>query len=203
MVSKTTLTCDKCKEDIAYIPGTYKLGCKIICIKCGDKPGRKRKKRSTIQTAASNFSRVKKGIRKDVHPAYSFRSAWEANIARVFELIEATWEFEEQEFFFDDYNTKPRKYIMDFEIKKVTKAKQKAFGTNFAAGYYEVKGWMNPQSRNKMRRFKKNYPEAAAKTIMIISKDKLAAKFCEKNGFRYMFYHDLEKIFEPLIPTWE
>ncbi|RLD51554.1 MAG: hypothetical protein DRI97_15545 [Bacteroidetes bacterium] len=204
MVNQTSITCSKCKEKIAYIPGVYAMSCQIICVKCGDKPSRRKKtKQSNIATAASNYARVRGGIRKDIHPTYFFRSPWEANVARVFELIEATWEFEGTEFLFKDYNTSPYKYIMDFEVTKALKSKQKDYPIKFEKAYYEVKGWMDPKSRNKMRRYKKNYPQQAANTIMIINRDKLAVKFCEKSGFRYMFYHDVEKIFKPLIPNWE
>ena len=211
MVEQSIVACSKCGTDLFYISSKYKMSTKVVCMACGAKKGkRKRRKKTSIQSAASNYSRCRRGIRKDVHDTYCFRSASEANIARMFIYLGFDWTFEEDLFTFDrwdsstgkGYKTPPYGYLMDFRVKKAPKRLQKKLGLDLPVGLYEMKGYMTAKNRNKMRRFKKNYPDAAAKTIMILSSKK-DVEFCEKVGYTYVMYQDLAKTFKEVIPTWE
>ena len=173
------------------------MSCPIICVKCHRK---KPKTKALPRTAAANFARTRKGVREDIHPKYCFRSATEANFARILEYHKCKWTFEERSFVFSGYKTKPFVYIMDFAVEK---SKNKPDW--LVPGFYEIKGYMTADSRTKLRRLKKNYPEEAAKTIVVIYNKykKKDIEFCEKYGFKHLFYDELTKEYEGLIPTWE
>ena len=91
------------------------------------------------------------------------------------------------------------------EILGPAKKKKKSFPKGLMSGFYEIKGYMRGEDRNKLRRLKKNYPEDAEKTCVVIYSKykKKDIEFCKKTGYRYMFYDELRDIYEPLIPTWE
>lgn len=186
--------CPVCKTRLFYIPEGYVMGCKIICTHCKD--GTTQKK--TPQTAAGRYARAKKGIRKDVHPTYFFRSKTEANVARILNHIGSTWEFEQIKFKFSTYKTKPWSYLMDFEIKESN-------DPVLTPGLYEVKGFFNGASRNKLRRLKKEYPADAERTTVILysSRNKKDILFCEKHGYRCLFYDELKAKYHLSIPEWE
>jgi hypothetical protein len=201
MVGSRIVCCNVCGKELFYLGDGYKMAMKIVCVKCGDKKSTKVKRGSkTIKTAAANFAKTKKGVRKDVHPTYSFKSATEANFARILKHLGVPWAYEERAFTFDGYKTKPHVYIMDFEIRG-----RKELPDGLEQGWVEIKGWMNPRSRNKLRRYKKCWPEDAAKTTIVIynkyRKDDI--KFCEKLGYKYLFYDELTKKYQPLIKGWE
>lgn len=211
MVAKSIVACDVCGTDLFYMASSYKMSTKVTCIACGSKKGkRKRRRKTSVQSAASNYTRCRRGVRKDIHPTYCFRSASEANCARVFEYLGFEWTYELDEFMFDrwdsstgkGYKTPPYKYIMDFRVKKAPKKAQKKYSLDLPVGYYEMKGYFDAKTRNKMRRYKKNHPDAFTKTIIILGTKK-DIEFCEKTGYKYIMYQDLVKLFEGVIPTWE
>lgn len=202
MVGSRIVCCSICGRELFYLSDGYKMATKIICVECGDKkvaanvkPGSK-----TIKTAAGNFARTKKGIRKDIHPTYNFKSATEANFARILKHLGIPWAYEERAFTFEGYKTKPHVYIMDFEIRG-----RKKLPDGLEQGWIEVKGYMDARSRNKLRRFKKQYPEDAAKTTIVIYNKykKKDIEFCEKQGFKYLFYDELTKKYADKIKGWE
>lgn len=194
-MANRVVKCSKCKKGIFYLPDGYKMDLKVICVVCHK--GNKTKK--TRQTAAASYAKMKKGVRPDVHDTYNFRSATEANFARILEKLRIKWKYEERAFMFDKfgYKTKPFVYVMDFELLSGTK--------EFPAGYYEIKGYMTPQSRQKLRRLKKCYPEDFARTTVVIYNKykKKDIEFCEKLGYKYMLFDELTDKFSPEIPTWE
>ena len=201
MVGSQIVCCNECGDELFYLGDGYKMSMKVTCIGCGDKKATRPKRGAkTIKTAAANFARTKKGIRKDIHPTYSFKSATEANVARIFKHLSMKWKYEERAFTFEGYKTRPHVYIMDFEI-----IGKKKLPDGFEYGWIEVKGYMDARSRNKLRRYKKCWPEDAAKTTVIIytKYKKKDIEFCEKLGYRYLFYDVLTKKYAPLIDTWE
>jgi hypothetical protein len=201
MVGSRIVCCSVCGKELFYLGDGYKMAMKIICVDCGDRKAMKSRRGSkTIKTAAANFARTKKGIRKDIHDTYSFKSATEANVARIFKYLGIKWKYEERAFTFDGYKTKPHVYIMDFEL-----IGRKKLPDGLEYGWIEVKGYMDARSRNKLRRFKKCWPEDAAKTTVIIytKYKKKDIEFCEKLGYKYLFYDELTKKYSPLIDTWE
>jgi hypothetical protein len=192
MGRKKKIKCKSCSKPLFYLPSNYDMGVPIECIECAD--GKKPKK--NIRTASSMFARTRKGKREDLGDDV-FRSATEANFARVLTKLGIKYKFEQRTFFFHDYKNKPHQYTPDFEIPKGTKG--------FKPGWYEIKGWFRKEDRNKRRRFKKNYPDEAAKFTVVVyrSSEKKNIEFCKQQGFNVMFYDKLTKEHAATIPTWE
>lgn len=190
-----SIRCKKCKKIIFYIPEEYDMNVKVLCTNCHDKIPAVRT--SSKETLVQKFSRIKKGIREDVHPTYSFRSPTEANFARILNLLGCEWTYEERVFTFEGYNLKPHLYVMDFVITKGCE--------RFRHKFYEIKGYMTSSSKQKLRRLKKQYPEEFKETsVVIYSKyNKKDIEFCNKLGYNYMFYDELSKEFKGQIPLWE
>jgi hypothetical protein len=195
MVGNSIVKCKKCGKELFYLPNVYSMMVKVLCVDCGrNKPIRT--KQRTV--AANNFVRAKKGPRPDIHPTYSFKSRTEANFARILVHLRVEWKYEERAFTFDNfgYKTKPFIYIIDFETPN------KDF---HGCQWIEVKGYMDAKSRNKLRRLKKCYPQDAANTLVVIYSDhnKKDIEFCDKLGYKYIFYNQLTDKYAASIPTWE
>lgn len=193
------VACRKCKRKLFYLPAGYDIGVKVLCTKCHD--GDTKKKEKTPKTGLqASYAKMKKGVRKDIHPTYSFKSATEANFARVLNYLGLQWKYEERAFSFAEYKTRPHVYIMDFEIVGSTDP-----GGSLPLGFYEVKGYMTGSARQKFRRLKKNYPEEASRTTCVIyNKYKKAdIEFCKSLGFNYLFYSDFVEKYSEIIPGWE
>jgi len=195
--------CKTCKKPVIYIPIDYEMNIPIECVPCGT--GKKKAKPKATLTA--NYARTRKGVRPDIHPTYCFKSATEANVARIFEYLGLKWKYEERAFtymsIYDNpkgYKTKPWVYVMDYEIFQADNG-----NSLFPPGFYEVKGYMDPMSRKKLLRLKLNYPEEFSRTTVILYNKykKKDIEFCKKLGYRYLFYDELSKEFEGRIPTWE
>jgi len=201
-MSGKIIKCSKCNANLFRLPPDYEMSFEVVCCYC--ETGRKRKARKSKARgkAVSNYAKVKKGIREDIDNVSFFRSKTEANVARLLNYLGIKWKFEERVFTFAGYRRRPYQYIMDFEIISVS-PKAKKFG--FAPGWLEVKGYMNSQSKAKLSRLKKNYPEDFNKTIVVVYRksDKNAIEFCEKIGAKYMLYDKLTKEFSDKIEGWE
>jgi hypothetical protein len=111
------------------------------------------------------YSRARGGRRKDLGNIY-FRSRWEANIARYYNLLGVSWQYEPKTFVFDTIKRGSVSYTPDFYLDEEDQ-------------WVEVKGWMDSKSKTKLRRFKKYYPGEYAKLEIIdesrykaIAKDK-------------------------------
>lgn len=197
-MSDLPVKCSKCKKKIFYIPEDYEMDIPVECVYCHDgiKPRRKKK---TGRTLTGNYAKTRKGVRVDVHPTYSFRSATEANFARILNYLGLEWRYEERVFTFDHggYKTKPYVYVMDFEIIKGN--------AEFPAGFYEIKGYMTASARQKLRRLKKLYPEEYKRTTVVIytKYKKKDIEFCKRLGYIRMFYDEITKKYSKLIKGWE
>lgn len=212
MTNSKIICCDKCGKNLFYLSKDYSMSTKITCITCGNKKGKKvRRGEKVVKTATRDYTKVKGGVRKEVHPTYYFRSATEANFARLMTHFGISWTFEEKTFYFDHYDSgtgkgykrPPYSYIMDFEITKIDKRKKPPEGLE--VGWVEVKGYMDAKSRNKLRRLKKQHPEDAAKTTVIIYSKykKKDIEFCKKLGYNFLFYDVLQKEYANEIEGWE
>lgn len=125
------------------------------------------------------FSRCKAGRRSDLDNHF-FRSSWEANYCRILCLLKKQgeilfWEYEPQTFVFPGITHGAVSYLPDFRI---------TYSDN-RIEFHEVKGWMTKASKTKIKRMAKFYPEVVLKIIDT------------------KLYHDLEKEFGVIIPTWE
>lgn len=144
-----------------------------------------RQRRSDLQSArmaarpAENaYSRAKQGKRADIGNMY-FRSAWEANYARYLNWLQARgeierWEYEPETFWFLSIKRGVRSYKPDFRVWERGKSY-----------LVEVKGWMDPKSKTKLKRMKKYYPDVRVDVV----------------GARQ--YAQIKSAVSRLIPGWE
>lgn len=197
MGRKKKVKCTKCSKPLFYLPAGYDMGVDIVCVECADgkSPKKKSTKKKVTQTASQRFANVRKGKREDLGDD-SFRSSSEANFARILKYLGVDYKFEQRTFFFHDYKVRPFQYTPDFEIV----ANENEF---WSPGWIEVKGYMDSASRNKLKRFKKCYPEEAAKMTVVLHKNKQAVEFCKKNDIRYVLYEDLMNQYKSVIDNWE
>lgn len=178
--------CSNCNSTVGY---DTEVSIIETCLRCH----RKEKK---IRTRAENFARVKKGPAPDLGKKFSsisFRSPWERNFARSLNKQKIKWEFESKncKFTFSGYKRGPWAYLCDFYLP----------GKDI---FVEVKGYFAPRDRSKFRRLKSQYPEAAKKLTVVLSKrNKKAIEFYKKNEVPMTFYEDLEEEWKNKIPAWE
>lgn len=161
--------CSVCNATYRKGAGSKGLVCSLACW------GRIQATRNLEVT----YSRGKGGKREDLDNRY-FRSRWEANYARYLNwLISlkqiARWEYEPDTFEFVGIKRGTRFYTPDFKV----------FEINGTYAYHEVKGWMDAQSKTKLRRMAKYHPQE--KVIVI---DRTAYKSVAK---------DVAK----MLPHWE
>lgn len=191
-----SVRCSKCKKVFLYLPEGYEMNIDVVCAGCH--LGVAQKKTTKVkETLVQKFSKMKKGPRPDVHPIYNFKSRTEANFARILNYLGCEWTYEERSFTFDGYTTRPYVYIMDFVITKGC--------DRFKEGFVEVKGYMTPSSKQKLRRLRMKYPKEQKETTVIIYShyNKKDIELCQKLGYEYMFYDELTKEFKDKIPKWE
>lgn len=89
-----------------------------------------------------------------------FRSLWEANYARYLQWLKAQgaiveWEHEPQTFWFEKIRRGTRSYLPDFRVTE----------NNGLIVYHEVKGWMDPRSKTKIKRMALYHPTVALLVI--------------------------------------
>lgn len=111
---------------------------------------------------------------------HHFRSGWEANYARYLNWLKEkgeifNWDYEADIFWFDKIKRGVRSYTPDFKVWETA---------NSEPCYHEVKGWMDPRSKTKIKRMRIYHPKI--KLIVIDSKA----------------YRALAK-YAALIPGWE
>lgn len=116
------------------------------------------------------FTNVQRGYYEINGRRLFFRSKWEANYALYLDFLKENgeikeWEYEADVFMFEQIKLGTRSYRPDFKVTNKS-------GT---VEYHEVKGYMDAQSKTKLRRMKKYYPDMK---VVLIEKD---------------FYMDLKK----------
>ncbi|MEK7061408.1 MAG: NUMOD3 domain-containing DNA-binding protein [Patescibacteria group bacterium] len=99
-------------------------------------------------TTSPKASKGKPGIRTDVSPTICFYSTWEANIARVFNLINLKWVYAPKIFDLREHTYRPDFYLPDFDT------------------YVEVKNFMGEYSLNRDTQFRKLYPNTKLDLIL-------------------------------------
>lgn len=103
-----------------------------------------------------------------------FRSRWEANYARYLEWLRArgeikSWEHEPRCFWFDAIKRGVRSYLPDFEVIE----------NNDKVVYHEVKGWMDPKSKTKIKRMAKYYPDITLIVVGEKSYKSISSSVCK------------------------
>ena len=143
-------------------------------------PGGKKKPAGMPDAFRSNVQ----GKRTIGKKTYRFRSLWEMNYARYLEFLRrkgeiTDWEYEPTVFRFpkEAYDAGPFLYKPDFVVTEVDKTRR----------WHEVKGWLNPSSKKKIKRFHKHFPQEGE--IILVGKE----------WFSKARNQNLHKI----IPGWE
>ncbi len=99
-------------------------------------------------TTSPKASKGKPGIRIDISPIICFYSTWEANVARVFNLVEIRWEYAPRIFDLGEHTYRPDFYLPDFDT------------------YVEVKNFMGEYSLNRDKQLRKLYPDIKLDLIL-------------------------------------
>ena len=92
-----------------------------------------------------------------------YRSRWEANYARYLDEQKKDgyiqkWEHEPETFWFLEIKRGTRSYLPDFRVTN----------NDGTIEYHEVKGWLTPKCKTKLKRMKKYHPDI--KIILIDKK---------------------------------
>jgi len=112
-------------------------------------------------TGINAYSRCRQGVRPDLNQY--FRSAWEANVARIYNHNNIKWEYESKRFMFENPVYGVESYQPDFYLPELDK-------------WVEVKGWMDDKSVIRLVLFKQEYPEEYDK-LEIIGKNEYYALY--------------------------
>lgn len=138
------------------------------------------------------FQHTRTGARSDLG-GLVVRSNWEANFVRVLNLYRIPFEFEPTKFQFPPHPTSgiARSYIPDFYLPNTDE-------------YVEVKGYLDGKGRNKLRKFRKHYPEQFSRLSVIISRsNKANLLFFTKLGVaRILFYENIGQLYSDMV-NWE
>jgi len=138
------------------------------------------------------YQHTKTGARPDLNGIVC-RSSWESDVLRILQLFKIDFQFEPTTFYFPpDARGKIQAYLPDILLVKTEE-------------YIEVKGMLDARGRNKLRKFKKHYPEEFKKFTVIISKTNKTNKFFfKKLGVNnILFYEHLKTLYANKISHWE
>jgi len=95
----------------------------------------------------------KNGIRLDISPEINFYSRWEANFARVLNLLDIKWEFQYKTFDFGSQRYTPDFYLPEHNL------------------FIEIKNFLSDFSLKRHQEFKKLYPDE--KLLLVLKDDYL------------------------------
>jgi len=101
------------------------------------------------------------GIRPDIHPSMYFYSRWEANFARILNLLKIKWVFQPEAF-----DLKFQKYTPDFYLPEYDL-------------YVEIKNFLSDYSARRDKAFRKLYPDKDLSLILKPKYTKLQSNFAE------------------------
>ncbi len=147
-----------------HYPDRPKTRVQVICMKCGKSVMlppyiAKRQKYCSVGcsirttgklTTSAKASKGKNGIRLDIDPNINFYSTWEANVARVYNLVGLKWTYAPKLFDLGEHTYRPDFYLPDFDT------------------YIEVKNYMSDYSSLRDKLFRKHFP---SKKLDLILKD--------------------------------
>jgi hypothetical protein len=103
----------------------------------------------------SEIVKLKGGRRTDI--GFYVRSSWEANLVRWFRFSGIEFQYEPCEFEFKGIKRGNRFYKPDFYLPAENK-------------YVELKGWLDAESKTKLKRMQQYYPDIAKNMVIYISK---------------------------------
>lgn len=141
-VARVTIICGnkKCAKSFVANPWSDRKYCSTQCAMdvIGGKP--------TSPKAAKGIS----GIREDIGDQFYFYSRWEANFARILNLLGIPWLYQCRTFNIGAHMYTPDFYLPDSDT------------------WIEIKNFLSDYSRDRDRNFRKMYPELE---LMLILKD--------------------------------
>lgn len=149
-----------------------------------------------IKQSKKSGKRTKIGKRKDL--GLFLRSGWEANFLRWLKLHKYIVQYEPTTFSFIPFGIfrGTVSYTPDFFISDPL--------NNKITMWIEVKGFMKPSDKTRIRRFKKYYPQEFSKLQVVTGSSKTAAtKFFQSMGVKVFKYYDELKKEKDLVPNWE
>ncbi len=111
------------------------------------------------QTTSPKASKGKSGIRKDIDKSICFYSTWEANFARVLQLLKVRWEYAPKVFDLGKHTYRPDFYLPDNNV------------------YIEIKNFMNDYSIERDRSFRKLNPDINLEIISKIEYKQLEKRY--------------------------
>ena len=173
---------------------------------------RKQIKDGTLHSSGPKGKKGRKskiGKRPDLSGLF-VRSGWEANCLRLFNYFKDN----QYPIFFEDKVISAIEYepaifsFAQFGILKGTVSYCPDIKLIFKDGTYiwiEIKGYLKPQDKTKIRRFKKFFPAEYEKLYAITGsiKTKASEFFVEQKIPFLCFYNDLNKEYRKEIPHWE
>jgi hypothetical protein len=109
-------------------------------------------------------ARAKSGIRTDINPNTYFFSRWEANFARILNLMGIRWVHQPMRFQLRSQKYTPDFYLPDFDI------------------YVEIKNYLSDYSLRRDSQFRELYPELRLSLILKPQYLKLQEKFAPLIG---------------------
>ena len=130
------------------------------------------RKNGGYNTTKNAYSRCHGGYRHDLD--MYFRSSWEANTARLLNLLNIQWIYEYKRFDFVNEHNGVLSYQPDFYLPEYET-------------WIEVKGWMDDKSKKRLDLFKKYYPIEYNNLTLIDEK----------------YYHYIESKYSHDIKNWE
>ena len=137
---KVKISCLNCKKSFELVPYLAKRQ-KYCSVHCAIKvTGR--------LTTSPKASKGKNGIRLDIDPNINFYSTWEANVARVYNLVKLRWEYAPEIFDLGKHTYRPDFYLIDFET------------------FIEVKNFMGEYSTMRDKLFRKMFPNTHLDLIL-------------------------------------
>lgn len=138
------------------------------------------------------YQHTKTGARSDLNEIVA-RSSWEANAMRILQSHKVNFEFEPTTFNFPpDKNGRTSAYLPDIFLPDTNE-------------FIEIKGYLDARGRNKLRKFKRHYPNEFANLWVIISKSSKPNKFFfKKLGVKgILYYEHLSTLYKNKIVNWE
>ena len=149
MIPPLLKNCITCKKEFTTPRWQNHKYCSVAC-SISDIGGR---------PTSPKAARAKAGIRPDIDSKMYFFSRWEANFARIMNLLKIKWIFQPKTF---DLNT--QKYTPDFYLPDYNE-------------YIEIKNFLSEYSLNRDQEFRRLYPKT--KLILVLKEDylKLQKKF--------------------------
>ena len=99
-------------------------------------------------TTSPKASKGKNGIRDDIDPNINFYSTWEANIARVYNLVGLQWQYSPTIFDLGEHTYRPDFYLPNFDT------------------YVEIKNYLGGYSLMRDTLFRQKYPDIKLELIL-------------------------------------